>query len=75
MASVLGLEGLFFKSPNPAALRAWYMQWLGLDSDEHGVNFSPSTMPPDAITVWSPFAQTTEYFEPSTDGFMFNLIV
>ncbi len=75
MAKVLGLGGLFFKSPNPAALRAWYTQWLGLEADEYGANFSPGTMPAGARTVWSPFAQTTEYFEPSADAFMFNLIV
>ena len=52
MAKVLGLGGLFFKSPNPAALRAWYAQWLGLEADEYGANFSPQTMPAGARTVW-----------------------
>ena len=75
MAKVLGLGGLFFKSPDPAALRAWYTRWLGLVSDEYGVNFAPNAMPAGAVTVWSPFAQTTDYFDPSSDAFMFNLIV
>ena len=30
MAKVLGLGGLFFKSPDPEKLLAWYSQWLGI---------------------------------------------
>ena len=75
MAKVLGLGGLFFKSQDPAALRAWYAQWLGLASDDYGANFAPAAMPPGAHTVWSPFPDSTEYFDPSSDAFMFNLIV
>jgi predicted enzyme related to lactoylglutathione lyase len=75
MAKLLGLGGLFFKSPDPEALRAWYVRWLGLTADEHGVMFEPAAMPAGACTVWSPFAQSTKYFDPSGDAFMFNLIV
>ena len=75
MAKVLGLGGLFFRSPDPAALRAWYARWLGLYADEHGVVFHPDTMPAHAYTVWSPFPQATSYFDPSGDAFMFNLVV
>jgi predicted enzyme related to lactoylglutathione lyase len=75
MAKVLGLGGLFFKSPDPAALRAWYARWLGLYAEDQGVSFHPDTMPPGAYTAWGPFPQETRYFEPSADAFMFNLVV
>ena len=29
MAKVLGIGGIFFKSPDPQKLCAWYSQWLG----------------------------------------------
>ena len=74
-AKALGIGGIFFKSPDPAALRAWYARCLGIEVDEHGAMFAAAAMPPGAVTVWSPFAQTTNYFDPSRDAFMFNMIV
>ena len=75
MPKVLGVGGVFFKSPDPAALRAWYARWLGMFSDDYGVSFHVDALPEDAYTVWSPFPANTEYFEPSSRGFMVNLIV
>jgi len=76
MARVLGVGGIFFKSPDPAALGSWYARWLGLRVAEWGgVIFEPGAMPPGAVTVWSPFKETTDYFAPSEKGFMFNLVV
>ena len=75
MAKVLGLGGLFFKSPDPAALRAWYAKWLGVEGDEYGTMFAAAKMPKDGVTVWSPFASDTAYFDPSPENYMFNLIV
>jgi predicted enzyme related to lactoylglutathione lyase len=34
MAKALGVGGVFFKSPDPARLRAWYGQWLGIPADD-----------------------------------------
>ena len=31
MAKVLGVGGVFFKSPDPQKLCDWYSQWLGLN--------------------------------------------
>ena len=45
MAKVLGIGGVFFKSPDPARLRAWYSQRLGFAADEYGAMFAPATMP------------------------------
>jgi hypothetical protein len=30
MAKVLGIDGIFFKSPNPKRIYEWYSNWLGM---------------------------------------------
>ena len=79
MAKVLGIGGIFFKSPDPQRLCQWYSQWLGLDVEpESGstfVLFHPGSMPRNGYTVWSAFASDTTYFSPSDNQFMFNLVV
>jgi predicted enzyme related to lactoylglutathione lyase len=76
---VLGVGGVFFRSPDPAKLAAWYQQALGIAveswGDTQGTSFSPAEMPPNAFTVWSVFSENTEYFGPSGQGFMINLVV
>jgi predicted enzyme related to lactoylglutathione lyase len=75
MAKVLGVGGIFFTSPDPSRLRAWYARWLGIPAEGPGASFAPQAMPCGGCTVLSPFGADTEYFAPSTRGFMFNLIV
>jgi len=79
MAKVLGIGGIFFKSPDPQRLYQWYSQWLGLTVEvEAGVSFVsffPLTMPKNGYTVWSVFESSTTYFSPSENDFMFNLVV
>ena len=75
MAKVLGVGGIFFKSPDPKRLYDWYAQWLGMEFEEWGTAYYPSTMPANGQTVWSAFPATTNYFEPATKDFMFNLVV
>ena len=75
MAKVLGLGGVFFKSPDPARLRKWYAQALGMAVDEYGCVLQPATVPAGGYHVWSPFAQDTTYFAPGTRDFMVNLMV
>ncbi|GIK87032.1 MAG: VOC family protein [Burkholderiales bacterium] len=75
MAKVLGVGGVFFRSPDPKALRAWYARWLGMFSDDCGVAFHPDTMPPDAYTLWGPFPDDTRSFEPSSSTFMISFVV
>jgi predicted enzyme related to lactoylglutathione lyase len=79
MAKVLGVGGVFFKSPNPQKLCQWYSLWLGIPIDlQSGMTFAvfqPSSMPPAGYTVWSAFEATSTYFAPSEQTFMFNLIV
>lgn len=75
MAKVLGFGGLFFKSPDPARLYAWYREHLGFDLNDWGASLQPAAMPEGGYTVWSAFADTSDYFAPSEKGFMFNLVV
>lgn len=75
MAKVLGVGGIFFRSPNPKRLFDWYARWLGMEFEEWGTAYYPNTMPANGQTVWSAFPANTNYFEPATKDFMFNLIV
>jgi predicted enzyme related to lactoylglutathione lyase len=78
MAKVLGLGGLFFKSADPAATRAWYTRVLGIEfMDWGGTVFAPqdAAAQPGAGTVFSPFEAASDYFAPSSEPFMINLMV
>lgn len=78
MARVLGLGGLFFKAPDPAATAAWYARVLGIAFEGWGgVVFDPAQAAahPGAGTVFAPFKTETGYFAPSTHDTMFNLMV
>jgi predicted enzyme related to lactoylglutathione lyase len=72
-ARVVGFGGLFFKSPDPEKLLAWYAKWLGIGDGKSSVEFEG--LPAHAFTVWSPFLANTDYFQPSNREFMFKLIV
>lgn len=73
---VLGVGGLFFKSPDPSRLREWYGRVLGLQFNNWGgIVFDPSALPANGAVVFTPFAADTDYFAPSAQPFMFNLLV
>ena len=76
MAKVIGIGGLFFRTRDPAALRAWYDRVLGVRIGEHGIAFDPALVAtqPGAQTVLSPFPADTDYFA-APHAFMCNLIV
>lgn len=72
---VTGIGGIFFKCKDPAKLREWYKANLGLNTNRYGAVFewyqgADSTK--KGFTQWSPFKETTKYFEPSTKDFMIN---
>jgi predicted enzyme related to lactoylglutathione lyase len=75
MKKVTGIGGIFFKCKDTNKVKEWYQTHLGLDTNQYGVNFEwreaddPSKK---GSTQWSPFAETTKYFEPSTRDFMIN---
>lgn len=75
MAKVLGVGGVFFKSPDPKKLYEWYAKWLGMEFQEWGIAYFPKDMPAKGQMVWSAFDAATKYFDPSEKGFMFNLMV
>jgi predicted enzyme related to lactoylglutathione lyase len=75
MKKVTSLGGIFFKCKDVKAQRAWYNKHLGLQTDAYGTNFqwyqgADSTK--KGFTQWSPFAETTKHFAPSTKEFMIN---
>lgn len=72
---VTGIGGIFFKCKDPGKLRDWYRQHLGIVTNAYGAVFewyqgADSTK--KGFTSWSPFRETTKYFEPSTRDFMIN---
>jgi len=70
-----GIGGIFFKCKDPKKVREWYQTHLGLNVNQYGAVFEwhqgvDSTK--KGFTQWSPFKETTKYFEPSTKDFMIN---
>lgn len=75
MKKVTGIGGVFFKCKDPKAINEWYKTHLGFDTTAYGVNFEwRDAENPDqkGSTQWSPFPETTKYFEPSVKNFMIN---
>ena len=78
MKKVKGIGGIFFKCKDPKKMKEWYSTHLGLDTNDYGATFEWKELPEsskEGSTTWSPFAETTKYFEPSTKDFMINYIV
>lgn len=78
MERVTGIGGVFFKSKDPTALKAWYVEHLGIELDAMGyVAFKwaePHRAPGDepGMTIWNPFPADTTYFSPSASTLMIN---
>ncbi len=70
-----GIGGIFFKCKDPKKLREWYQVHLGLNTNQYGAVFEwrqGDDTTKKGFTQWSPFKETTKYFEPSTREFMIN---
>jgi predicted enzyme related to lactoylglutathione lyase len=67
-----GIGGVFFRSTDPDALRAWYSEHLGIEMEEFGTVF---TADEGDQTVWAPFREDTEYFGSSHQQLMVNFRV
>ena len=75
MKRVTGVGGIFFRAKDPAALRAWYKQHLGIDVQDWGgtaFNWADDPGSDTGMTVWSIFSADGEVFEPSRSSFMIN---
>jgi len=72
---VTGIGGIFFKCKDPGKMREWYKTHLGLNTNQYGAVFEwrqGADTTKKGFTQWSPFKETTKYFEPSTKDFMIN---
>ena len=70
---VTGIGGVFFKTKNPKETIDWYKKHLGFNTNDYGSTFLYTNKDGnEGSTQWSPFAENTEYFEPSKKDFMFN---
>lgn len=75
MKRVIGIGGIFFKSKDVEKLKTWYGKHLGLDISDFGATFEWREEDDPAkkgTMVWSPFKESTHYFEPSPKQFMIN---
>ena len=75
MKKVTGIGGVFFKCKDPQKMTEWYHKHLGLETNPYGATFEwyeSSDSTKKAQTQWTPFGETTKYFEPSTKDFMIN---
>ncbi len=70
MERVLGVGGIFIRASDPDALKAWYVECLGLDLGEHGL-----WNPPAGPTVFATFESDTDYFGSPTQQVMINFRV
>lgn len=78
MKRVTGIGGIFFKCQDPEQVKQWYSTHLGLQTDQYGTTFEWRLADDPAqkgYTQWSPFKDTTKYFEPSAKEFMVNFRV
>ena len=77
MERVTGIGGVFFKAEDPARLRTWYRENLGIEGDDWGTFFKWHEDPRAATggTVWAPFPRDTTYFAPSQASLMINFRV
>lgn len=76
MKRVTGIGGIFFKTKDPDAMKAWYERHLGINLDpSYGTSFEwRQADDPErkGFTAWSPFPADTDYFAPSKKDFMVN---
>jgi predicted enzyme related to lactoylglutathione lyase len=75
MKRVTGIGGIFFKCKDPKKVNDWYNTHLGVNAGQYGASFEWYESPDSttkATTQWTPFSETTKYFEPSSKDFMIN---
>ncbi|MEM6415733.1 MAG: VOC family protein [Pseudomonadota bacterium] len=63
MEKVNGIGGFFFRSENPATLRAWYKEHLGIDLSPQ-FSEGPPWRQEEGYTVFEPFSKDNEMIPP-----------
>jgi catechol 2,3-dioxygenase-like lactoylglutathione lyase family enzyme len=74
---ILGIGGIFFRSPNRDQTRDWYSKHLGLADKGQGAIFpwrEHDDPQKEHVTSWTIFSASANYF-PATQPFMINYIV
>jgi predicted enzyme related to lactoylglutathione lyase len=72
MERVLGIGGVFFKARDPKKLAAWYRDQLGIGVEAGQTHATLVSRAADEPTVWSAFADDTDYFGPGSQALMIN---
>ena len=71
MGRVTGIGGIFFKAKDPAALRAWYQQHLGISVQAWGGAIF-EWADPQGLTTWNISSEQSDSMAPSQASFMIN---
>ncbi len=74
MQKVEAIGGLFFRARDPKALAQWYETHLGVSQVPTGPD-TPPWMQQAGPTVFSPFAEDTDYFGRDDQQWMINFRV
>lgn len=76
MAKVTGIGGIFFKARDPAALRAWYQEHLGVDVTAWGGAVFPwageAGQPVTGATIWNITSADSHDCVPANASFVIN---
>lgn len=75
MKRVISVGGIFFKCKDPEAMKLWYAKHLGFEIDPYGVKIpweQAAKINEPGYTLWTPFKESTNYFQPSSNSFMIN---
>ena len=73
---VIGIGGVFFKSPDPEKTKQWYEDHLGIENGPYGHIFTwylDKQGETERQTVWTPFDANTDYF--GDNDMMINYII
>ncbi len=71
---IIGLGGVFIKSPNKDALIKWYEEKLGIKMEDWGTSLSIRSIEKEENQVFSVMPDTTKYL-PETKSYMINWMV
>ncbi|XOV66550.1 MAG: VOC family protein [Fluviicola sp.] len=77
MAQVIGLGGIFLKFQDPKAMRNWYQDVLGIQTNDYGVlfEFNGDTSPTKGYLQLGTFENSSDYFGDPKQQAMLNFRV